>query len=240
MNQSNTIVVISRHQKDVSWTQELVHEGYYVIVYDHIIHNKHPYFVPKNMGREASVYIKHIINYYKHLSPYTVFLQDSNKSWHHKGSIVGLIKDFQEEQITSKKKLKYYNFNDVCLGYIKENNLWPQMQYFFQMFLAPYIGDIAGYKEFTPGHKCCAQFVVHRDLILKYPLKMYEDIYNKYLMNDDTEFIKQHNEKVKGHLMEWTWHLIFNNPFGMRNMTKKEYKKDRKYAIKNGTNGPLF
>ena len=44
---------------------------------------------------------------------------------------------------------------------------------------------------FLIGFKGCAQFLVHKDLILHLPFKIYSDIYNS------------------GFYLEWTWHLFW-------------------------------
>ena len=113
-----------------------------MIVYDHEKHHHHPYYVKENRGREASVYLKYIIDDYDYLHHFTVFIQDDDKSWYHEGSIV-------------------------------TNDLYPMMKEYFTKYLAPYIGPIEKYGDWTAGYKCCAQFIVHRDIIRKYPKKMY-------------------------------------------------------------------
>lgn len=219
MNAQNTLIVISRHKKDVSWTQKLSAEGFHVIVYDHHAHNNHPYFIKENKGREASVYLKYIVDYYYTLFPYTIFLQDEDKSWHHQGSIVELIKSQKE------KKTKFFNFNHRCLALIKSNALFPMMESYFHDYLQPYIGHIEKYKDWTAGYKCCAQFVVHRDYIRKYPRKMYEDMLS-YMLDG------KHDEKAKGHMFEWTLHLLFENPFIIHHMSEDKYQKMMEARIK--------
>lgn len=222
MNHENTIIVISRHEKDMSWTRKFVDQGFHVLVYDHHKHANHPYFLKENKGREASVYIKYIVDYYHYLHTYTIFVQDEEKSWHHEGSIVDLVHNHKG------KKDKFFNFNKRCLALIEPNNLYSMMKEYFVKYLAPYIGPIEKYGDWTAGYKCCAQFVVHRDIIRKYPLKMYEDML-QYMMDG------RHDEKAKGHMFEWTLHLLFDNPFTIHKMSEKKFQKmmnERKEKIK--------
>ena len=204
MNASNTTVVVSRHHKDVSWTQKLTSHGYHVIVYDHHPHQKHPYFVSANNGREASVYLKYLTDYYDSLSTYTVFLQDEDYSWHHRGSVADLVLSREG------KRSRYYNLNSKCLGIITTNELWPTMRKFFSRYLAPYIGSIETYGEFTPGIKCCAQFIVHCDKVRAFPRKMYADMLEYALKAPEPK--TPNPAKARGHMLEWTWHLLFDNP----------------------------
>lgn len=215
MNQENSIIVISRYKKNVNWTRKFIENGFRVLVYDHQKKEDNPYYVKENKGREASVYLKYIIDYYDYLTPYTIFLQDEDKSWHHQGSLVQNVLDYM---YTSGKSDKFYNFNNRCLARIKSNNLYPMMKDYFQKFLEPYIGNIEKYGNWTVGYKCCAQFIVHRDYIHKYPHEMYQNMY-KYMMND------KHDEKAKGHMFEWTLHLLYDNPFTIHKMKKEEYDK---------------
>jgi hypothetical protein len=214
MNASNTTVVISRHQKDVSWTQKFVQNGFHVIVYDHNSHGNHPYYISSNNGREASVYLKYIVDYYESLSTYTVFLQDDDTSWHHRDSIVDLV------LARLGKRSKYYNLNKKCLGIIQSNDLWPTMRKFFAKYMAPYIGDIEQYGEFTPGFKCCAQFIVHSDRVREHPKKMYEGILKYVVERPDPG--TPNPQQARGHMLEWTWHLLFDNPFAPYNKDKKK------------------
>jgi len=144
-----------------------------------------------------------------------VFLQDEEKSWHHEGSLVDLV----HEQIN--KKDKFHNFNNRCMALIEPNPLYPMMQDYFQKYLAPYIGPMERYGDWTAGYRCCAQFVVHQSYIRKYPKKMYEDLYS-YMMDG------RHDEKAKGHMFEWTLHLLFDNPFLIHKMSEKEFHKKMK------------
>ena len=227
MSQMNTIIIVShysksRPKKDIKWVAKFTKLGFHTLIYDHISSNVSSlYSVPENKGREASVYLKYMIDFYDSLQMYSAFIQDDEESWHHKGSIVKLVKDLVGTDI------KYKNMNNRCLSTIEPNNLYPMMVNYFNKCLKSYIGPIEKYGDWTAGYKCCAQFIVHRDLIHKYPKKMYENMY-RYMMDE------KHNEKAKGHMFEWTLHLLFDNPYLMHKMSEKEFKTimtDRKKTI---------
>lgn len=227
MNQTNATIVISRHKKDVSWTKRFVENAFRVIVYDHHAHKNHPYYIPKNQGREAAVYIQYIISYYDALTPFTIFLHDQEYSWHHDKSIVDLV----IENIGTKKR--YLNLNNVCLGLIKTNPLWPYMVSYFRTCLEPYIGSMELYGDFTPGYKCCAQFICHKQLIHRFPKQMYANILEYLIDNNELD------EKAKGHMLEWTWHLLFANPFIVQKMSKQAYNTYQT-QIQNQANARVF
>jgi len=229
MNNSNTIIVVSTYsesesRKNLDWIQKLIKKGYHVCVYDHKKSDVNPYYVPENKGREASVYLRYIIHYYDSLQEYTIFLQDDDRSWHHKGSIVDLIIEKENS------KSKYHNLNNRCLSLIYPNDLFPMMKVYFKNYLSPYIGDMNKYGDWTAGYPCCSQFIIHKEYIRKYPKEMYEKMY-RYMMDG------RHDEKSKGHMFEWTVHLLYDNPFTIHKMSKEEFNKmmkKRKEKIEKG------
>lgn len=199
----NTTIIVSRYDEDVTWTIPLVEHGFRVIVYDHVPRPNNPYFVPYNEGREASAYFKFLLDNYHNLTTYTIFLHGTDTSWHHKGSLTNTILNMYKRKYKPKH---YESLNHICLGGIN-NTIVKHSNYFFDKFLAPYVGDRKRFfGDWTPGNVCCAQFVVHKSRILKYPHKFYFDIYQWLLTS------KRMNHKDKGHMLEWTWFIIFDNP----------------------------
>lgn len=198
MDPTNTIVVISRFDRDTSWTRELTDRGYVVLVYEHgkTGSPNNPYNLNKNKGKEASAYLKYIVDKYDSLPKYSVFLHDEMRAWHHDGSMVDLF--LRNEN----SKRRYFNFNNRVCSSIK-NDLWPHMKLFFAKFLEPYIGPREYFGDWTVNHLCCAQFVCHKKKIRQHPKKMYEDIYN-WIMDTDLSY------QITGRLLEWTWRIIFN------------------------------
>lgn len=225
MNLNNSIVIVSHHTKgrsketkekrDIGWIGKFIRLGFHTLVYDHDPPAQNSvnklYSVDQNKGREASVYLKYIIDFYDSLQAYTVFIQDDEYSWHHHGSLVKLIKNNIGEEI------RFKNLNNRCLSTIMNNDLYPTMVEYFKKCLKPFIGPIEKYGDWTAGYKCCAQFIVHRDEVYKYPKKMYENMF-KYMMNASDD------EKAKGHMFEWTLHLLFDNPYSAHKMTETEFK----------------
>lgn len=226
MNPNNTIIVISRYDKDTSWTRRFTDKGYTVLTYEHGEHGStnNPYNLGVNKGKEASAYLKYIVDKYDSLPLYTVFLHDKLFSWHHQGDIVDLV--FKNEGSAKQ----YFNFNNKVCSTIK-NDLWSDMKWYFKKFLSPYIGPIENFGDWTVNHLCCAQFVCHKNKIRQHPKKMYEDMY-KWIIKTDMD------HQTTGRLLEWTWRIIFNpkqymlkNPINIDNV--REYKFDPKILKKN-------
>lgn len=218
MNQNNTIIVISRHEKDTAWTKEFTNKGYTVLIYEHggECSTNNPYNIGVNKGKEASIYLKYIIDKYDYLPTYTVFLHDKLHAWHHKGKITDLVLQHQN------KKDKYYNFNFRTCSSIK-NDVWKEMKWFYKKFLSPQLGPIEYFGDWTVNHLCCAQFIVHKSKILQHPKSFYENIY-KWITNTKMD------HQITGRLLEWTWRIIFE-PTKYKlskkiNLDSKAYKFD--------------
>ena len=225
MNQTNVTFVVSRYNRDTSWVQNLTNIGYRVCVYEHGDPNA-AYNIPTNIGKESSAYLKFIAGHYKYLTPYIFFIHDEDTAWHHSGHIIDLINNELRKSNSNKQKYpKFVNINSRCTASITGLNNFPTIRAWFDKYLGPYIGKHEKYLDWTYGHKCCAQMVVSRDRIKQHPQKMYADLYN-WIMK--TQTIEKSEENAR--YLEWTWKLIFDNPFKNRNMTTKQYKLDREQA----------
>lgn len=213
MHPKNVFVVVSRHQEDTSWTQRLSAQGYHVAVYEHTPHTHGAYAVPVNRGREASAYFKYIIDHYDSLNLYTAFVHGAERSWHHSGSLVDLI-------TRAHVSAGYKSLNNRCMSNILQNDKLPHVAKFFKRFLEPYIGPMSQYNNWTEGEECCAQFIVHRNRITRYPKRFYQDIYNKFLLSANTATL---DDKLIGNVLEWTFNLLFNNPYRDGKLTRKQH-----------------
>ena len=226
MNQTNVTFVISRYNHDTNWVQNLTSKGYRVCMYEHGAPNA-AHNIPKNIGKESSVYLKFIVDHYKYLTPYIFFIHDEDTAWHHIGHIIDLINNELRKSNDSSKYPKFVNINSRCTSSITGLDIFPRIRTWFDKYLGPYpkIGTHDKYLDWTYGHKCCAQMVVSRDRIRQHPQQMYLDLYN-WIMTTQT----QNKSEEHARYLEWTWKLIFDNPFINRKMTKQQYELDRKQA----------
>jgi hypothetical protein len=197
MNPNNTTIIVSRYNRDTSWTKDLVARGYRVLIYDHGMNaSGSPYDLGANKGKEASVYLKYIVDYYDSLSSYNVFLHDEETAFHHAGRIQDRVIEHEGG------RQPYFSFNTWRCGNIK-NGVWKEMCAFYKRFLLPYIGPMEQYGDWTLGHQCAAQMVVSKAKIRQHPKKMYQDCF-KWIMSTDLDI------EITGRLFEWTWRIIFN------------------------------
>ena len=177
-------IVVSRYKKKTEWVEKLQKYNTNIIIYDKE-NSDNKYNIPRNVGNEASVYLKYIIDNYENLTDYTFFIHDEDYSWHHTGSI----EERFIEAVQSKKK--FYNVNNyyfepysTAIHQKKPFHIW------YDKYIEPYIPfEKLPNKDWMIGYKGCAQFLVHKELILKFPIKFYFDIYNWILNSDDIFFI---------------------------------------------------
>lgn len=187
--------VVSRYKKNTDWVYNLRNINSYYIYDKENPENK--YNIPVNKGNEASVYLKYIVDNYNNLADFTFFIHDDEYSWHHSGSIIDLL----DEAVKSKKL--YYNINDKCiLGSIRSNRWYDEILKWYDEYIDSYIP--LPNKDWTINHRGSAQFLVHKSLITKLPLKFYEDLYNWIITTN------MPNSK-SGRFLEWCWHIFWDS-----------------------------
>ena len=195
MNPQNTIIVISTFDKPIFWADRLTAQGFEVRPYTKC-NPKSPYDVPKNVGNEASAYLKYIIDNYEVLPEYTIFLHDHEYSPHQEGSIIDAI----QSRINSIEP--YFNFNITSNSEYYGVYEVSGFTKLYKELLEKYTGELYKYGEFLLGTKLHAQFQVHKSLICLRPKEMYEDIYNWMMTPNVSRY-------MSGLFMEYFWDIIF-------------------------------
>ena len=169
-------VVVSRWRKSVTWVYSLLNiTEVNVLVYD----KENPdnlFNVPVNKGHEASAYLRYILDYYDRLPNFTFFIQDDEYAWHHVGSV--------QEQFCHALKEAYL--------------AW------YADFIEPVVPRASLPADWMTGERGCAQFLVHRNRIHRFPKEFYQRLYDWLLTTE-----------VPGNLpavyLEWTWHVLWGD-----------------------------
>ena len=232
IDSKNSIVVVSRYDEDISWTKELEKLGFECRIYEKE-NPKSKYNIEKNMGNEASVYIKFIIDNYENLPEYSILLHGHEFSWHsnkENDSVVDLVK----KEIGEKYEFK--NLNDVMMtswflmSGVTEVRLSRLFRDWYKEYIEYEIGPLRNFGDFCVGFPCCAQFIVHKNTIMKREKKFYQKIYD-WIMK---EIILYGDDGTKPNgtaiLVEYAWHLFWEQvPKKSQEVIRKEIKTYKKW-----------
>ncbi|KIV96455.1 hypothetical protein PV10_00325 [Exophiala mesophila] len=206
-------VVASLKGDDSSWLQEYISKwktNLYVVN-----DQSAPLTVPQNKGREAMVYLTHIINNYDNLPDILIFIHSLRYQWHNDDPLydgVPLMQSLRTQHIIEQG---YANLRCVwTLGCpdeihpLQENHRpsndqagHTQEAYaeaFNQLFPGQNVPE-------TIGVGCCAQFAASRTTIHTRPKSDYEH-YREWLLTTTLE------DSISGRVMEYSWHQIFGKP----------------------------
>lgn len=188
----NLSIVSSHYGEDLEWLSK---SEWPVIVYSKNPDSEH-FKGLKNVGREATSYLKYIIDNYHDLPEYIAFIHGHEDAWHHgKGNLLDLIKMAKIEEYDFISLNFYYmdrEQNDHERGKLKiirEN--WEKH---FRPFLNRECPS-------TIRYDCCAQFVVSKKRILNNRLEAYEHWYDLLLDEEDSS--------MSAFIFELLWHIIF-------------------------------
>lgn len=203
-----TEIVCARYNKDISFLDNLDYK--YTIVQKDVD-------VP-NLANEASSYLHYIIKRYENLPKTTVFIHDEDESWHHDGKLTERLKYYLG--LFSSKKMKYYEFNNIVFEDFGSFGTNSELKHFnekcgFWDTVFKGFGDIDDRLPIT--RRCCAQFIVSREAILRHPIEFYQNYYNWLIENSEPGTggcANQFNPKSSyntGRYAEWTWFALFND-----------------------------
>lgn len=197
----NVDMVVSRYNENVDWIDNFKDIlNLKVLIYHHG-NPDNSYNIPKNVGNEATVYFKYIIDHYDNLPEYIYLVHAEYKSWHHKGNLYERLDDaIKENKLFSNINNKIWKFEDITkhAWYSKIMVLWKD-----------YIEKYIPYEKlldtnFIKDHKTSAQFYVNKSRILRYPKIFYENLYNWLLTT-------KINTYESSRYMEQLWHIFWED-----------------------------
>jgi hypothetical protein len=176
-----------------------------------------------NLGREASAYLRFIVQYYDSLPKHIAFIHGHEHAWHQKypGTLLDAI---------SKAKRHEYDFISLNItrpgpDEIKPGNRnWDIVQDAWPLYFERDVGITI--PERIRNLELGAQFVVSRKQILKYPKSVWEKWLGLTKGNIDMSFIENGTFYFIPWLFEYTWHIIFGEEPEYNN-TSEEYLQQR-------------
>ena len=197
-NEDDILVVSSHYNEDIEWLKQ---NDKNVVVCSK--KDESPLCSQEfNKGSEASAYIKFLADNYDNLPKHIAFIHGHESGWHqlYEHNLMVLIFEKAKYKEYDYIPLNNYYFNDEHdMKHERINKVWDE-------FFRPYLNRDCP-KRLTSD--CCAQFIVSRNAIKKYPKSTYEDWYNKmknYENKDDPEDTRGKEIAI---IFEWLWHVIF-------------------------------
>lgn len=212
------IVIVSSHYKeDLEWLHA---SPYPVVICDKTGSEPSSFkpdpkcFLEVNKGREASSYLKYIVEYYDSLPPYIAFIHGHEEAWHqlHPDGIFGAI---ERTKLCDYEYINLNNYIDVKIGKgdppklpCHENShqfgvmivQFEEIKRCWSTVFEPILGyPIPNYIRFPMG----AQFIVSRRAIRRHPKSAYETLLN--YVNDPT----CEDDFSRGFVIECIWHSLF-------------------------------
>lgn len=192
-------VVVSRYRKNVSWVYKLANiTDVNVLIYD----KENPdniFNIPVNKGHEASVYLRYIIDYYDTLPTFTFFIQDDEYAWHHSDSI-----QVQFCNALNSGK-EYYNINDRCpLDDFHRSAYKESYLTWYNEYIEPVVPRSSLPVDWMTNERGCAQFLVHKNRIRRFPKEFYQTLYD-WLLSTSI------HGNIPAVYLEWTWHVLWGD-----------------------------
>lgn len=195
----NSDIIVAHYNEELSWTKFSHLQNYNIYVYSKTDSN---YILQsQNKGHEASAYLEHIVRHYKNLAEHNFFVHGHNESYH---------QDYTTDTILLNLKtpivLKYFSLNrrDMYIQDLKHLVAWDPNINFYERLITHWpfnnIISIPEHLAFYP----CAQFYVHRDLILRHSKNVYETFLD-WLYTTDLD------SDISGRLFEYMWNKIFTD-----------------------------
>lgn len=157
-----------------------------------------------NLGTEALAYIEYIVEHYDDLPTHVVLVHDEEYSWHHEGSLVDRVAEHvgaYVELVTlnnlfwgSEIHAQPGNKNRESIGDMHATCLVPDG-----------MRPLRDYGDFNKGMGCCAQFIIHRDVIRRRSLGAYRCLRDWILRTS-----KDTKDRHPGFVFEYSWYLLWD------------------------------
>ncbi|KAK4152863.1 hypothetical protein C8A00DRAFT_44159 [Chaetomidium leptoderma] len=176
--------------------------------------------VPKNKGREAMVYLSHIVDNYDTLAETTIFVHASRFAWHNDDPDYDALPGLHNLNLDYVQASGYVNLRCVlvlgCPVEIRPHTdaatPWERGNGVARSGRALTAKEIykQAFKELMPGVQvpqqvgvsCCSQFAVSRDAVRSRSREDYAR-WQKWLLDTPLE------DDLSGRVFEYMWHMIF-------------------------------
>jgi hypothetical protein len=175
---------------------------------------------PMNSGREASAYMRFIVEYYDRLPEYVAFIHGHEHAWHqlYPGGILKAIRD------AKKKEYDYISINTCRIINLLNpgNPYWETTRSIWPEYFETIVGK--SIPERIHDMECSAQFIVRKRQILKYPLH----VWKRWL--EITQFpghVSDYHFQNMAWVFEYSWYIIFGENEWEYSISTEEYRIQR-------------
>lgn len=186
------IIVASKYE-DTSWLSHFNNAKIYrpnQAGYQYTTHH--------DKGFESGMYLKYIIDHYDNLTEYNLFIHGHRQSWHVRDMIYIIPRINLNNTLFKNINIDYYQ--NVHISEATDLRYKSMFIEIFKILNEEIIPYNHGY--------CCAQFIVHRDLILRHPKSVYIKL---------DEWIKNYPEEnyFISRAFEYLWSYIFTGEYSI-------------------------
>lgn len=212
------LIVTAHFNEDLAW---LTKAPYPVVMCDKPGAAHSPFtpsfcIVEKNLGREASAFLRFIVMFYDKLPEHVAFIHGHERAWHQDFDIINEIKcaNFKDYDFIKLSRIFPDDWKDDHND--TQKRIFDIIAFYWKDYFEPYLQRQAPKMLM---HACCAQFIVSRKAILRHPKEAYEKWYGLSLTT-------QYDTWDVGVMFEFIWHIIF----GDSDVVKKEEHDVRFYS----------
>ena len=187
-------IIVARYNEDLSWLTNVTNAN--IVVYDkgEKSLNYDSIKLP-NIGKEAHTYLHHIIQNYNTLNDINIFLQGEPAP--HGGINADIINNISE--------INNYSDLNCVMTVSRDGEDWLDSDIYWKGGIVSFceyhnftIPTNITHLEFTPG----AQFAVTKECIHKIPFKIYRNLYDTLIAENDSL-------SPKAHILERLWKTLF-------------------------------
>lgn len=225
-SETDLVIVSSHYNENLDW----LHASPYPV----IISSNHPTFklaygppdskvffdeelrAPANIGREASAYLRFIVKYYDALPKHIAFIHGHETAWHQRypGTLLDAISEAKYREFPFISINNMHSAPDLLRV---SNKYWSVVHAVWPHHFLKYVGTNIPLSICRLD--CCAQFIVSREKILKYPKHVWE---HWLKITQVPGHVNSETFELMPWLFEYTWHIIFGEPIEYP-FTEKEY-----------------
>lgn len=233
MKLESVIIVSTHYNENLDWLRN--QNKYAYVIYSKTDKSADKY-IPRNVGREAESYLHYIIDNYDKLEETIVFIHGHEYAWHQNGSVLDIL-DNLENPISAYRyhnlnnrwfamiyELEQHNNTDDVASAILNTQAQAQLDvlrvvkddnpdkkgyiHHVEQFHKDLLDPILPLPPYQYS-RVCAQFIIHKSLILKHDLSFWKGLLNKLYAYHDGGY----GDLYISVLFEVLWFYIFTGEY---------------------------